>query len=1220
MGWIAGRVYRQKITIQEGNVFADHTDFPVAIKITGANEVFTKAQSDGYDIVFAGGDDVPLFYERVRWDPGSQILFVYVRTNLSSSEATEFYMYYGNGGNTITTDGQNKFGTWNTTIFRAVYHFEEASGNLQDSTSNARHSTSNNQVKYRYAGLHSYACYFDGSDDYFTFNTGTGLVITGNTSRSITAYFYPMAPYNSMSSWESLIRWSGLGGGSRREYMLSLDNASECSPSESIGIHYWGANTCTGERVVSSGDEILTSVWHQYAGRHDGSEPRQYVYLNGTLRGQSTYTLDTYNGDAYIGRRSSSTDSYYGRLSEMRLYNVDIGAEWIRTEYENMINNDTFFVLAAEEDTPYLIEDIPTAITIFDAPNISDGTRNYLTEFTLSATSTVYYDMPTDISLADIVQTISGTNDIAVELGLSASGILTDAELDTDVDFYVSSSGIFNTDVRDIALDFTVGRQPVPITDPYGGIDVRNELGIGYLVAPLGYGEDVDVEFIIGTTYDTESNLDVDFSIATSAVFNYETEAFGSTYSGIYFYPKRLKLTIDSDKVSSTLTNFPLTIHLSSACGLTDLDVGDVFNELGSNYQKLYLYTAPGRDGGTDCYIEVEEWDEINKTATLHAKIPSISSSVDTILYLYYEPTDADNITYLGDTGDAAAKNVWNSDFEAVYHMAEDPTGGAGAIKDSTSNVHHGTPYNMASNDLVDGKVGKCLDFDGSNDYINLGNIQGGQNTFTWELITSTTQRIDDGNYYQLPVMIGTVQGSGDTNDALFCVKYGDIAWYDECGTGSIDTNSPIYDGAWYHVVAVKTSSSLSIWKNGTLVNTYAAGSEGINSNSIQICKANWTSNRYFGGKVDEVRFSNIARPSGWVEATYYSLFDELVTYELPIGVWLLADLFETDVTVSGALSYPIEVDVFSSVSGTQYNIETDLYISLANTTPSGLVLDTLISGSYYDAEVTISGAIWYPVVQDIYVSLADSVSGMPPVMPPNSGGAHFIDQTVASGNYMRTDMRLHALQIDNFFLDVDEYTLSTSTMAVDITDRRGIQIDTFDCYFIIDGVTITSGIYFTPVERTTASGYRMHYDPPGDFVANEPIEVIVHGENVINDWLEETYTLLWGYNLLINRGEFHSWGWDKEVVVWSKASNVASCPAESADAWHIRTAPQPYKDLAASIVPQVKRKDLSAVIYPISTAIFYGEKYKITVNLKDLAGNEMPPFTLEFTVEDKPN
>ncbi|GAG31624.1 unnamed protein product, partial [marine sediment metagenome] len=244
------------------------------------------------------------------------------------------------------------------------------------------------------------------------------------------------------------------------------------------------------------------------------------------------------------------------------------------------------------------------------------------------------------------------------------------------------------------------------------------------------------------------------------------------------------------------------------------------------------------------------------------------------------------------------------------------------------------------------------------------------------------------------------------------------------------------------------------------------------------------------------------------------------------------------------------------SVSGTQYNMEADLWISLANTTPSGLPQDPLISGSYYGAEATVSGGLSHPLETDVYVSLLDVVDGVT------------IDGPITTGNYLSADMRLFALQIDNFFLDVDEYVTSTATMYVDITDKRGIPIDTANSYFIIDGVPVTSGIWFTPVSRPTASGYRMYYDPPGDFVADDSTEVIVHAQNVINDWLEQTYYLLWGYNLIVNATELHSWGWDKEVIVWSTASNLARCPAGSADAWHIRTAPKPFKDLSASIVP----------------------------------------------------
>lgn len=1186
MGWIAGRVYRQKITIQEGNVFADHTDFPVAIKITGANEVFTKAQSNGYDIVFSNDADETLSYERVRWDPGSQFLFVYVKTDLSSTEATTLYMYYGNGGNTISVDGQDGTGVW-ASHYKGVYHFEEASGQLQDATSNARNSTTVNQVKYHYAGLLSYACYFDGSGDYAILPSS--LSIGGNAARTVTAYFYSEWDYNSMGNWTPLLR---LGGDSStlRSWLLCLDNSADCSPQNSFGIHYWGTSTCTGERVVTSGDEILTSTWHQYAGTHNGSTT-QRVYLNGTQRGSSSNTLNSISDVSYIAYRPASSVYYRGRLSEIRVSNTDLGSDWIRTEYENMLNNDTFFVLGAEEDTPYLIEDIPTAITIFDAPNMLDGTRNYLTEFTISVASTVYYDMPTDVSLADMVQTTSGTDDIAVELGLSASGILTDAELNTDVDLYISSSGIFNTDVRNTVLDFTVGRQPVPITDPYGGVDVRNELGIGYLVTPSGYGEDVDVEFGIGTTYDTETNLDVDFSIATSALFNYETEVFASTVSGTWetdvaggwadaAYGYRQEITIDSSVLSNSVTDFPLALKVGVGNDLFDKARADGYD---------IFFTED--DGVTVLDYERSIYDAGSTDFQAFVKA-DLSSTVDTVIYMYYGYASAGDQS----TGSAA----WDASFDAVWHFEDGTyTGAANEVQDSSGNGNHGR-RGSGNFQGFDSTWGQALNITDSDDWMrfesNLNiNAEYTISCLFWIPLSGSTSwhTLTRGSQYHQIILQNDHQ----------------LGNY-QSGFHSSGFDMDTLSNGLHHVAVVRLGGGTGdFYVDGAFV-----GNAALQPQDDIYAVGNYQGNGQHYGQIDEFRVSaSTGRTASWIKAEYESLINyaTFVTFgdpESPSGYWVLASRFETDVTVSGGLSYPINVDVFSSVSGTQYNMEADLWISLANTTPSGLPYDPLISGSYFSTDVTTSGGLSYPLETDLYVSLVDVVDGVT------------VDGPITSGNYLSADMRLFALQIDNFFLDVDEYVKSTATMYVDITDKRGIPIDTVNSYFIIDGVPVTSGIWFTPVSRPTASGYRMYYDPSGDFVADDSTEVIVHAQNVINDWLEQTYYLLWGYNLIVNATELHSWGWDKEVIVWSTASNLARCPAESADAWHFRTAPKPFKDLSASIVPQVKHKDLSAVIYPISTAIYYDGTYKITVNLKDSAGNEMPPFILEFTVEDKPN
>ena len=73
--------------------------------------------------------------------------------------------------------------------------------------------------------------------------------------------------------------------------------------------------------------------------------------------------------------------------------------------------------------------------------------------------------------------------------------------------------------------------------------------------------------------------------------------------------------------------------------------------------------------------------------------------------------------------GDTLGKhNVWETNTELVHFLDEDPSGASPQVIDSTSKNHDGSSAgSMTSSDLVSGAVGLGLDFDGSDDYINIG-------------------------------------------------------------------------------------------------------------------------------------------------------------------------------------------------------------------------------------------------------------------------------------------------------------------------------------------------------------------------------------------------------------------------------------------------------------------------------------------------------------------
>ena len=57
---------------------------------------------------------------------------------------------------------------------------------------------------------------------------------------------------------------------------------------------------------------------------------------------------------------------------------------------------------------------------------------------------------------------------------------------------------------------------------------------------------------------------------------------------------------------------------------------------------------------------------------------------------------------------------MWSNGYVGVWHFDEDPSGGAGSIKDSTSYANHGDPYNMDASNLQGGAIGTGLFFPGT--------------------------------------------------------------------------------------------------------------------------------------------------------------------------------------------------------------------------------------------------------------------------------------------------------------------------------------------------------------------------------------------------------------------------------------------------------------------------------------------------------------------------
>jgi len=170
----------------------------------------------------------------------------------------------------------------------------------------------------------------------------------------------------------------------------------------------------------------------------------------------------------------------------------------------------------------------------------------------------------------------------------------------------------------------------------------------------------------------------------------------------------RKKITIDHNIVAGNLENFPILISM------IDPDLHDEVQFDGDDI--LFM----DNDGVANrLFHEIEEYDGSDGELVCWVNIPNLSSSIDSVFYLYYGN--------LGCSSQQRPFRVWNSDFIHVWHLGENLEDSAG-FDDGND---HGT-------DVVSGKIGKARDFEeNEKDFIDFGDMDqpgdGSLTTMTFE-------------------------------------------------------------------------------------------------------------------------------------------------------------------------------------------------------------------------------------------------------------------------------------------------------------------------------------------------------------------------------------------------------------------------------------------------------------------------------------------------------
>lgn len=413
---------------------------------------------------------------------------------------------------------------------------------------------------------------------------------------------------------------------------------------------------------------------------------------------------------------------------------------------------------------------------------------------------------------------------------------------------------------------------------------------------------------------------------------------------------QRFKLTVDGSKIDEDLTDFPVNITLSSGTGITGFDTTDVFDKLydpvtsGSYANRHKIVVTDSNDN--KLYTEIAYWDHTDEEASLWTKVPTLSSGTNSDLFLYYDAT-VTGTSYTGDTGSTAAENVWDSNFQLVCHFED-------AATDSTVRGNDGT---ITGADETSGLIFDATSFPDTADKIAFP-TSGFNTTNTYTVETIVKPTAETAVHLWEGDNIGSAP-SAEGNSASFNFWVGN--------SSSLSTGA-LTQGEWQNIVARydKSNTQQSLFVNNVdkgpnsvdvsdtfgsyfyLGNRGKSGSLGANS-------------RNYGGSVDELRVSSTARSDSWLKATYYSNWNDLITFDLASFVtFVFSNAAPSSSTVYGT-THPLYINV--TISGSEPSYVYDAYFYDGGDAQIGTTVSAATNGSQVTRTLsTPSGASysWY--------------------------------------------------------------------------------------------------------------------------------------------------------------------------------------------------------------------------------------------------------------------
>jgi len=353
-------------------------------------------------------------------------------------------------------------------------------------------------------------------------------------------------------------------------------------------------------------------------------------------------------------------------------------------------------------------------------------------------------------------------------------------------------------------------------------------------------------------------------------------------------------ITIDHNDIDSDLTDFPLMVKLNSS----RID----YSKTKDDGSDIRFADAPCYSGGSALEYGIEKWNE-SGDSFIWVKVPSVSSSTDTIISVYYDnPTASSNENMTA---------VWDDNTVGVFLFNET----TGNVNDYSASPLTNTGQSITGQGILS-KVDGGVDATTQSDYIKYSSASkiefGSGSSFT---VCAWFKTTDVPSGYQNYLIYKRISGGtgwylavSDSGTGIVTLKQ-----YRSGGNDKVDSSTAGFNnGEWWYVCAGRDGSTLRMFVNGAEnATTSSVSTDAITGGNLELIGLSDTSSSIMGYQ-DTTIISNTWRGADWIKADYESQRDDL----LSIG----SEQTSSEITISDLKENPSDPATYSSGATYQFN------------------------------------------------------------------------------------------------------------------------------------------------------------------------------------------------------------------------------------------------------------------------------------------------------------